>query len=153
MDLGCIRHPEEEEYEMVADVWLVSFLSIGLTGRLGVPQAGLRQELRLRLDDEIANSWDLYVAEIEGTIVGLLALRSAESKMDQLFVHPDHQRQGIGHKLLNFAKQKLPLGMWLKAAKLNQNAIGFYLHEGFILDQARSNEDEQKNDVFYCWAP
>ncbi len=73
--------------------------------------------------------------------------------MDQLFVLPEHQRLGIGQKLLNFAKQKLPSGMWLKAGKLNENAIRFYETQGFVLAKPNVRSRRDGDDVYYRWEP
>ncbi len=83
----------------------------------------------------------------------MLALRPDESKMDQLFVLPKYQRQGIGQKLLNFAKQKLPSGMWLKADKLNEKAIRFYETQGFVLEKSNTHKVKSENEVYYRWEP
>ncbi len=128
---------------------MVSWLSIGVNQS----QDATIEDLTLKFHNEVANNWALYVGDLSGIIVGMLALKPSEAKMDQLFIHPDYQRLGIGKQLLDFSKLKLPACMWLKADKLNEKAIRFYTSQGFVLNQARTNGAENKNDVFYHWAP
>ena len=49
------------------------------------------EDLRARIPINAATDWDLFVADLDGEIVGMLALKPAESQLDQLFLHPDHQ--------------------------------------------------------------
>lgn len=137
------------EYKTIIDLWMASWLSTGLSQS----QDGTIKELKLKFHNEVANNWALYVGDLDGSIVGMLALKLPKAKMDQLFIHPDQQRLGIGKKLLDFAKLKLPEGMWLKADKKNIKAIEFYKRQGFTKIQSQMSDAESKIDVHYRWAP
>lgn len=55
----------------------------------------------------------------------------------ELWVAPEYQKQGIGHALMEVAKEQARLerrrAIILETQSCNVNAIGFYLHEGFTL--------------------
>jgi GNAT superfamily N-acetyltransferase len=48
----------------------------------------------------------VFVAEVEGSPAGYVALERAEQAMrvDQLFVSPEHEAEGVGRQLLEFAE-------------------------------------------------
>ncbi|BAI76103.1 acyl-CoA N-acyltransferase (plasmid) [Azospirillum sp. B510] len=91
------------------------------------------EELRGRIDRELAAGWDLRVALSNGRIVGLLALMPAEAKLDQMFVHPDRQGHGIGLALLDLAKSVMPDGFSLRTPLANRRARRFYERHGLDL--------------------
>lgn len=58
-------------------------------------------------------------------------------RVTELWVQEEYQRQGIGHALMEIAKEQARLerrrAIILETQSCNVNAIGFYLHEGFGL--------------------
>ena len=48
----------------------------------------------------------VFVAEVEGTAAGYVALDLGEQgcRVDQLFVSPEHEAEGVGRQLLEFAE-------------------------------------------------
>lgn len=93
------------------------------------------------------------MALFRGQIAGMVALNCGDSKLDQPFVAPEWQRQGIGRLLVNAAKEHLPKGMWLKSHRQNSDAVLFYQAQGFVLDLERSGGSDAPDDVFYRWVP
>jgi ribosomal protein S18 acetylase RimI-like enzyme len=79
----------------------------------------------------------VFVAEIEGNPAGYVALDQVETavRVDQLFVSPDHEAEGIGRQLLEFAEG---YAIWQDAETLqvvveedNERAFSFYRGRGF----------------------
>jgi GNAT superfamily N-acetyltransferase len=79
----------------------------------------------------------VFVAEVEGSPAGYVALEQAEHtvRVDQLFVSPEHEAEGIGRQLLEFAEG---YAIWEGAELLqvvvesgNERAIEFYRGRGF----------------------
>jgi GNAT superfamily N-acetyltransferase len=79
----------------------------------------------------------VFVAELEGAPAGYVALTRAEDAMriDQLFVSPEHEAEGIGRQLLEWAEG---YAISERAAKLevvveaeNRRALDFYGGRGF----------------------
>jgi GNAT superfamily N-acetyltransferase len=79
----------------------------------------------------------VFVADIGGTPAGYVALDQSERvvRVDQLFVSPEHEAEGIGRQLLEFAEG---YAIWQHARTLqvvvesgNDRAQTFYRGRGF----------------------
>lgn len=76
-------------------------------------------------------------------------------RITELWVADDYQKQGIGHALMELAKEQVRRerrrGIALETQSCNVNAVDFYLHEGFTLiglDTASyTNEDLSRKEV------
>lgn len=80
----------------------------------------------------------VFVAEVEGSAAGYVALDQEETfvRVDQLFVSPDHEAEGVGHQLLEYAEG---YAIWRGARALrvvveteDRQAVGFYRGRGFV---------------------
>jgi GNAT superfamily N-acetyltransferase len=80
----------------------------------------------------------VFVAEVEGTPAGYVALEQAEAavRVDQLFVSPEHEAEGVGRQLLEFAEG---YAIFSGARRLqvvvesgNERAEAFYRGRGFV---------------------
>jgi GNAT superfamily N-acetyltransferase len=80
----------------------------------------------------------VFVAEIEGTPAGYVALERTEAavRVDQLFVSPEHEAEGVGRRLLEYAEG---YAIWQGARRLqvvvetgNPRAEVFYRGRGFV---------------------
>jgi putative acetyltransferase len=70
----------------------------------------------------------VWVAESDGRAVAFIAF--APGWVNHLYVAPDHQRRGLGRRLLDVAKaSSASLELW--AFEANGPAIAFYEREGF----------------------
>jgi GNAT superfamily N-acetyltransferase len=124
-DIG-IRAAQAGDLDEVARVWHDS--ALGMEGLRSVvpPVVALRE----RLDFELADGWDLHVACADTRIVGMLALRPADKLLAQIFVAPGGERQGIGRRLLDEAKRRMPGGFTLWMVAGNDRARHFYQSQG-----------------------
>ena len=101
--------------------------------------------------NRIYNTCEIWgVSGAEG-LAGIVAFR--ESWVDQLYVLPTAQNQGVGTKLLSVAQTAFPrLSLW--TFQRNPGARRFYEARGFVAveltDGARN--DEKEPDVLYRWA-
>ena len=101
---------------------------------------------RLLVDDTV------WVAEISGAVGGYIAFRPGW--IDHLFIHPDHQGQGVGPALLAKALEDgQPRQLW--TFQENARARRFYEARGFRAVEFTDGEDneEQQPDVRYVWNP
>jgi len=74
---------------------------------------------------------EAWVAEIEGTIVGWIAVRD-DDYLDALYVAPAHARRGIGAYLLRLVEDILrDRGVRVIRADVSWNSEGFYQRQGF----------------------
>ncbi len=72
--------------------------------------------------------------------------------IDQIFVHPDHWRQGIGGALIRFARTLSPQHLWLYTLQDNVNARAFYEKNGFVVTKLGiSPPPDNEPDVKYEW--
>lgn len=100
--------------------------------------------------DVILVNDDVWVAEIANLPAGFLAI--AGDFIDQLFVAPAHQRQGVGWALLDHAKSLSPSGLRLYTFQVNANGRAFYEKNGFRAARfGVSPPPESEPDVEYHW--
>ena len=80
----------------------------------------------------------VFVAEVDGTAAGYVALTSEETslRVDQLFVSPEHEAEGVGRQLLEYAEG---YAIWQGARALrvvvaeeDRRATSFYRRRGFV---------------------
>lgn len=127
--ITALRNVMMADLDAIAGVWWESSRSAD-----GAPanHPGVEQ-LRDRIDDEIAGGWRLAVAVRDGRIVGFLALKPEVAVLDQLFVLPAAQGSGVGRALLDRAKAELAAGFTLRTSADNHAARRFYEHQGLTL--------------------
>jgi GNAT superfamily N-acetyltransferase len=130
-----IRAARTEEYDEVARVWMDSWVSTGLEDASNF----LLANLRARVLREVENGWSLFVADDEGRLAAMLALRRADGCLGQLFIAPDYQGQGLGKRLLAFTRQQLPDEIWLRCVRENEKAWRWYEREGFVFEKEEVN--------------
>jgi GNAT superfamily N-acetyltransferase len=95
---------------------------------------------------------EVWIAEIDGQVVGYLARDGAE--LNDLYVRPGYQGRGIGAALLALAMERSPGELLLWAFQRNAGARRFYERHGFeeiALTDGAGNE-EREPDVRYRWA-
>lgn len=80
----------------------------------------------------------VFVAEIAGAAAGYVALDLAEAacRVDQLFVSPEHEAEGVGRQLLEFA-EGYAIFRGARALQVvveggNARAESFYRRRGFV---------------------
>jgi GNAT superfamily N-acetyltransferase len=81
----------------------------------------------------------VFVAEVEGVPAGYVALDEQEEagvRVDQLFVSPEHEAEGVGRQLLEYAEG---YAIWRGARSLrvvvaggDRKAVAFYRGRGFV---------------------
>jgi GNAT superfamily N-acetyltransferase len=84
-------------------------------------------------------------------LVGFIAFR--EGWIDQLYVLPSSQGQGIGGALLQVAKSRFDrLSLW--TFQRNTNARRFYERHGFTLvkETDGATNEEKEPDALYAWS-
>jgi GNAT superfamily N-acetyltransferase len=132
MSPSTIRPARAEEYDEIARVWMDSWVSTGLAEASDF----LLAQLRARIPREVENGWSLFVADDRGTLTAMLALHLRKKYLDQLFVLPKYQGQGLGRTLLAFTRQYLPGEIELRCVRENEKAWRWYEREGFVFEKA-----------------
>lgn len=108
-------------------------------------------EVRAFFADVVVPQRETWVA-VEQEVLGLLVLH--DDFVDQLYVHPDHQRRGTGATLLDHAKRQRPAGLQLWTFQSNVGARRFYEAHGFVIvEETDGANEEAAPDVRYAWRP
>ena len=108
------------------------------------------EEDQVYFRDVILVNNDVWVVETEGKPVAFMAI--AGDFIDQLFVDPDHQGNGIGKMLLDYAKALSPEHLWLYTFQINTDGRAFYEKNGFRpVKLGVSPAPESEPDVEYHW--
>ncbi len=85
-----------------------------------------------------AYAWGVVV---DGELIAALETNpetwSNRLRITELWVHENHRRRGLGHELIEVAKQQAiregRRALMLETQSCNVNAVDFYIHEGFEL--------------------
>jgi ribosomal protein S18 acetylase RimI-like enzyme len=100
--------------------------------------------------DHVLKQNRVWVVEVDHRPVAFMAMQN--EFIDQLYIHPDYQRQGIGKALLHFARKQSPDHVWLYTLQVNVNARAFYEKNGFVAERfGVSPPPELAPDVEYHW--
>ena len=147
MPFPVIRPARPDEYDEVARVWMESWVSTGLAEASNFLLANLSARVR----QEIENGWTLFVADHNGNFAAMLALHLPDKYLDQLFVAPEYQGQGIGRQLLAFTRQQLPDEIWLRCVRENEKAWRWYEREGFVYEKEEIASATGYMMKYYRW--
>ncbi|BDR18021.1 GNAT family N-acetyltransferase [Vibrio sp. STUT-A16] len=83
----------------------------------------------------------IWVAIESNKVIGFVSIWVPENFIHHLFVSPRNLRGGVGLKLLDLAKQRYRR-LSLKCLSQNDNAIEFYLSQGFTIAETLDNGAE-----------
>nr|WP_321360232.1 GNAT family N-acetyltransferase [uncultured Hyphomonas sp.] len=144
-----IRPATPSDYPALADLWFDSWVSIGISNETDLSREGVRE----RFFREASEVWNLYTAERDGVLVGLLALVPEQSRIDQLFVAPAAKGGGVGLAMLNHAKALMPGGIVLTTHEANSPARAFYESRGFVLTGTEPDLVHRRTKCHYAWRP
>src|SRR3981189_2400003 len=95
----------------------------------------LLAKLRARVPQEVEKRWSLYLADEQGTLAAMLALHLPDRYLDQLFVAPEYQGNGLGRQLLAFTRNHMPDEIILRCVRENEKAWRWYEREGFVFEK------------------
>ncbi|MDH2207778.1 MULTISPECIES: GNAT family N-acetyltransferase [Empedobacter] len=83
----------------------------------------------------------LFGYEIGNQLVGFVGV--AAQNLEMLFIHNDFRRKGVGKALLDFSIQELNVKS-VDVNEQNQQAIDFYLSQGFKVTSRSEKDNEGK---------
>jgi 8-oxo-dGTP pyrophosphatase MutT (NUDIX family)/ribosomal protein S18 acetylase RimI-like enzyme len=123
-----------------------------------VPLVHAEREVRRWMADEVVGRTDMWVAELDGTVVGLLVLdlgRAGTGWIEHLYLDPAWVGRGLGDKFVQLAKERCAGGLELWTFEANEPARRFYERHGFVAEQFTdgSGNEERAPDVRYHWRP
>jgi len=115
------------------------------------PLVHTESEVRAWFDQVVMASQEVWVAEVDSMIRGVLVL--APGWVEQLYVDPDWTGRGLGAALLRHAQDRAPgpLELWTFAANLG--AKRFYRRHGFVeVGRTDGDNEEGAPDIRYRWS-
>lgn len=143
-----MRQARIREVDTIAGIFVPSFR--GLTF---LPTLHTDDEIRDWIRGEMCPRHDVWVAEVEGRVVGFAALSGG--LLGHLYVHPEAQSRGVGTGLLDVVKRELPGGFRLWVFQRNEGARRFYERHGCRIVELTdgSGNEEREPDALYEWVP
>jgi 8-oxo-dGTP pyrophosphatase MutT (NUDIX family)/GNAT superfamily N-acetyltransferase len=126
-----------------------------------VPVVHSGGELRRWMADDVINHTDMWVADLDGTVVGFMVLDAATARpghiawLEHLYLDPAWTGRGLGDQFVEVAKRRHPEGLQLWTFQANEPARRFFARHGFVeaeLTDGRGNE-EQAPDIRMVWNP
>ncbi|MFF5357881.1 GNAT family N-acetyltransferase [Streptomyces scabiei] len=144
-----VRRAVAADAAAVADVWLRSFA----TALPRVRRAHTDDQVRAWFREVVVPGEETWVATADESVVGMMVLDDED--LDQLYLDPAWQGQGIGSRLVNLAKQRRPAGLALWTFQVNESARRFYERHGFVAAETTDGHrnEEREPDVRYVWRP
>jgi GNAT superfamily N-acetyltransferase len=143
-----IREYEPQDFDAVTILWRIS-------REKSVPEFQMMKghffyEDQNYFQDHILKENQLWVVEVNNHPVAFMAMNG--DFIDQLYIHPDYWRRGIGQRLIEFARERSPEHLWLYTLQVNMNARAFYEKNGFVAEKfGVSPPPESEPDVEYHW--
>ncbi|WP_421710196.1 GNAT family N-acetyltransferase [Algihabitans sp.] len=109
-------------------------------------------EIRQWISDVMLRRGGTWIGRLDGRIVGFFAL--VDDDLEQLYVHPEFYRRGIGSRLLDKAKTLSLRRLRLFTFQRNGRARAFYEAKSFTMIDSSdgSRNEEREPDCFYEWA-
>jgi len=84
---------------------------------------------------------EVYLEQRGADILGFITIWVPDSFVHHLFVGLEHQGQGTGSRLLEFAQKRYAWPLHLKCVETNERALAFYRQRGGeVLDRGISHE-------------
>ncbi|MFM8311106.1 MAG: GNAT family N-acetyltransferase [Ilumatobacteraceae bacterium] len=127
-----------------------------------VPVVHDEREIRRWMNDDVVGRADMWVAELDGTVVGLMVLGAGAAAgglragwIEQLYLDPAWMGRGLGDHFLDVARSRYPGGLQAWTFAANTRSQRFYGRHGFVVEEStdgRGNE-ERSPDLRLSWAP
>lgn len=91
---------------------------------------------------------EVYVYETNGDIYGFVGL--INNYIAGVFVKKDMRRKGIGKQLIDFLKENHN-ELYLEVYRKNEEAIKFYLREGFRIIESSIDNETNEEELIVKW--
>lgn len=144
---GEIRNARSGEALDLAELWMRS--RAAAAPAIPPPIHG-PEEIRGWFVDVVLPTREVWVADVDGTAVGVLVLHG--DWVDQLYVDVGSTGRGIGGQLITHAKRQRPEKLQLWVFQSNAGARRFYERHGFVaMERTDGDNEERAPDVRYEW--
>lgn len=150
MGIPTLRKAVNEDAQEVAEVYI---RARSAAVRLIPPCVHTDAEVREWISSIVIPLQDTWVAETDNRkIVAMMSIENGW--VDQLYVDPEWNGQGIGSSLIELSKALYPHGLELWTFESNVDARRFYERHGFVEAERTDgrNNEEQAPDIRFHWA-
>lgn len=114
-------------------------------------------EIRRWMSDDVVGRADAWVAELDGTVVGMMVLDGDRGGgwIEHLYLDPAWIGRGLGEQFVDIARGRHPAGLQLWTFQANEPARRFYERLGFraVEHTDGAGNTERAPDVRYQWEP
>lgn len=122
-----------------------------------VPVVHAERDVKRWMADEVVGRTDMWVAEVDGVIAGLMVLGHERdgSWVEHLYLDPSWCGRGLGDQFVEVAKRRGADGLQLWTFQCNGPARRFYERHGFTAEEFTegAGNEERAPDVRYRWKP
>lgn len=103
---------------------------------------------RTEMEEKYIPMSETYVVSNEKDVVGFLSMM--DNYLAALFIDVKHQGGGYGKGLLDFIKSQKE-NIQLNVYKKNNNAVDFYLKNGFVIKEETLDEQTSEGEFLMEW--
>ena len=111
--------------------------------------------VRRWMADEVVGRTDMWVADVDGVVAGLMVLGHERDGdwIEHLYLDPAWVGRGLGDRFIELAKRRCSVGLQLWTFQSNERARRFYERHGFAAEQFTdgAGNEERAPDVRYRW--
>ena len=98
---------------------------------------------RRRFQQDYAGQAEIWLTATD-RVAAFMVLYPEQRWLEQLFVHPQFQRQGLGRAMIALARVRCPQGLELDTPAENEAARRFYRRRGFTMRKAAFDQLTQQ---------
>jgi GNAT superfamily N-acetyltransferase len=102
---------------------------------------------------QYAEDAEIWLARDPAQVAAFMILFPETAWLEQLFVRPRFQGQGLGRALIALARFRCPAGLELDTPAENAHARDFYRRRGFTARQAAFDPIIERLILRYAWEP
>jgi GNAT superfamily N-acetyltransferase len=144
MNEHIVRRADPSEALVIAELWLRSRRASHIP-----PPVHTDDDVRAWVSEVLVPSCEVWVSTSDSEVVGMMALD--DEWVEQLYIAPEHHRQGHGARLLAVAQTtRHALALW--TFESNRSAQRFYEAHGFTRSGSPSADNEEgAAAICYRW--
>jgi len=135
-----------EHVASVTSLWRES-----MSAALGVLPVNSFESQSYYLQNILPKDYEVWVVIETITSNPVAFMANSETEVNQLYVAPEYQRQGVGSHLIKEAKERSKGVLSLRTFEVNQRAQVFYHVHGFIAYSGSSDNEENLPDLQLVW--
>jgi len=135
-----------EHVEKVVTLWRAS-----MAEALGIEPIHSFDSQAYFLEHILPVDYQVVVAIHTASAEPVAFMASSENEVNQLYVSPGFQGQGIGSYLLKLAKKQSNGSLYLRTHEVNTRARSFYEAHDFVLTTGGCNNEEGLPDLECRW--